>query len=427
MQKTLAAELQSASVDFGTLHRRYHPMLALVKEMIGIVPNCDTVLEIWPTGFRSYNLLVPNLFNLPNSVFGNKSFKASMGLAMYASSKAAACAYCTAHTCSFALRRGASSDAIKGTRTPKEQAVVALAEGLARIPAELSLDDVRAAKEYFSSSEVEWLALSVSMMGFLNKFMDAMGIELEQDAINDTAPVLAQTSWNPRKHVNGEYKITKATTPKQDSLLTYLRIIRQAPGAVALEKKWTRGVPDDYPAAGEYLKEHTGYSFPILKPIKQGRVLRAIATVLRDNLNKDLTEVGLKTKMLASYIFAKFVFNDTLTNEVKSMTADIAPELDDEAYHKLDEIACIELPTDAAMCNEVIISLQQQLTLTEKEAAIMLLAIAAAPSPAQVNDTVNEAVLNHAEPQSIVEIMVWLSILQLLHRLTSYYTVVKAY
>lgn len=427
MIDTLAAALKSASVNFETLHKRYNPVLALVKELIGIIPNCDPVLEIWPTGFRSYNLLVPNLFNLPNTLFGNKSLKASMGLAMYGSSKAASCAYCTAHACSFALRRGARSDAIKGTRTPKEQAVVALAEGLARIPADLKLDEVRAVKEYFSSAEVEWLVLSVSMMGFLNKFMNAMGVELEQDAINDTAAVLSQTGWSPGYHVKGDYRITKATTPKQDSLLTYLRVIRQAPGAIALEKKWTRGVPDNYASAGEYLRERTGYSFPLLKPIQQGRVVRAITTVLGDNLNKELTVVGLKIKMLAGYIFTKVVSNDDLTIEVKNMAMHVAPLLDEETYIILDEMARLEIPTNRLGCKEIMTSLQQQLALTEQEAAAMLLAIAAAPSPAQVNDAVMETVLTLVEPAGIVEMIVWLSVLQLLHRLTSYYTLVKAF
>src|SRR6476620_9291591 len=212
MIKTLSDGLQSAAVDFVTLHKQYNPVLALVKELIGIIPNCDPILETWPPGFRSYNLLVPNLFNLPQLLFGNKSFKASVGLAMYAASKTAACAYCTAHACSFALRRGANSDAIKGTRTPKERAVVTLAEGLSRIPADLTIDEVRVVKQYFSDQQVEWLVLAVSMMGFLNKFMNAMGIELEQDAINDTAALLSKTEWTPGIHANGNYRITKSAT-----------------------------------------------------------------------------------------------------------------------------------------------------------------------------------------------------------------------
>src|SRR5213075_2025112 len=107
-------------------------------------------------GFRTYNLLVPNMFNLPNTLCGSKSFKASMGLAMYASSKAA-CAYCTAHTCSFALRRGARAEAFAGSRTEKEQAVVDLAEKLANVPSLLTSADVAAVRKHFSQGETEWL------------------------------------------------------------------------------------------------------------------------------------------------------------------------------------------------------------------------------------------------------------------------------
>jgi hypothetical protein len=265
------------------------------------------------------------------------------------------------------------------------------------------------------------------MMGFLNKFMNVMGVELEQDAINDTAALLSKTGWSPGKHVNGDYGITKATTPKYDNLLTYLRVIRQAPCAISLEKKWTRGVPASYPSAAAYLREHTGYSFPILKPITQPRVVRAITTVLSENLNKELTKVGLKTKMLSGYIFIKLLLNDALTIEVKNMAAHFALELDDEAYHVLDEIAQMEIPVDTVACDEAMAFFQQQLFLTQKEAAALLLTIAAAPSPSFVNEAVIETSLTHLEPESIVEIIVWLSVLQMLHRMSSYYTLVKAY
>lgn len=154
MAKTLAESLKPASVDWNTLHNKYNPLLNLVRELIGIIPNCDPTLEIWPPGFRTYNLLVPNMFNLPNTLFGSKSFKAAMGLAMYASSKAA-CSYCTAHACSFALRRGTRTEAITGSRTAKEQAIVTLAERLAHIPSGLTLADVEAVKQHFKPAETE--------------------------------------------------------------------------------------------------------------------------------------------------------------------------------------------------------------------------------------------------------------------------------
>lgn len=425
MTTTLADGLQSASVDFEALHKKYKPVLLLVKELIGVIPNCDPILEIWPPGFRSYNLLVPNLFNLPGLLFGNRSFKGSIGLAMYTASKTAACAYCTAHACSFALRRGASADAIKGNCTSKEQAVVTLAKGLSRIPADLTVDDIENAKKFFTDSQIEWLVLSIGMMGFLNKFMNAMGIELEQDAINDTAAVLSETDWAPGKHVKGEYQITKKTTPKQDNLLTYVQIINKAPGAVSLEKKWTRGVPNKYFLAAEYLLEHTGYSFPILKPIKQGRVIRAITKVLCDNFDKELSVTGLKIKILAGYIFTKVISNSTLTYEVKNLAAQNALKLDAVTCDLLDDIACMEMPTDVATCKDAMASFQQSLNLTEKEAAAILLTITAAPSPSQINDGVIKVLFKHLAPANIVEIIVWLSILQLLNRLNCYYGLLK--
>ena len=110
--ETLAQELESSVVDFSELHENYAPVLGLVKELIGVIPNCDPYLEVWPIGFRTYNLLVPNMLNLPHSLVGQGAPKDLVGLAMYVSSRAAECMYCSAHTCSFALRRGASEATI---------------------------------------------------------------------------------------------------------------------------------------------------------------------------------------------------------------------------------------------------------------------------------------------------------------------------
>lgn len=426
MARTLAEGLQPASIDWDTLHRNYSPLLHLVRELIGIIPNCDPVLEIWQPGFRTYNLLVPNLFNLPNTLFGSRSFKAAIGLAMYASSKAA-CAYCTAHACSFALRRGLHTEAIAGSRTEREQAVVTLAEKLAHIPSSLSIADVEAVRKHFSPSQTGWLVYAISMMGFLNKFMNAMGVELEQEAINDTAELLSATGWQPGIHARNGYRVTRPGAPGQDNFFTYLRVIRQAPGAVLWEKKWTRGVPSDRRAAAIHLQQHTGYGFPILAPVKEGRVMRTLTAVLRDNLDPSLSVTGLKIKMYAGYIFSTLVRNERLATETRNLAASLAPGLSNGTYQLLDEISQMEIPADSAGCKTVMASLQQQLSLTEKEAAAILLAVSASYSPAQHNDAIIETVLNHMEPAGIVETVVWLSVLQLLNRLSSYYTLTNAY
>ena len=67
---SLAPLLHDSMVDWDVLQGRYGPLLRLVETMLGVVPNCDRYLEIWPPAFRSYSIMVPNLLNLPVPVLG---------------------------------------------------------------------------------------------------------------------------------------------------------------------------------------------------------------------------------------------------------------------------------------------------------------------------------------------------------------------
>ena len=145
---TLVPLLKDDAIPMETLHERYGPLLELVRVLIGVVPNCDAYLEIWPPAFRTYNIMVPNLLNLPFSVFGVGSAPKDMvGLGLYVASRAAECPYCSAHTCSFALRRGAVLETVANALsqdaafTPRERATIAVARSLARVPCELTAEE----------------------------------------------------------------------------------------------------------------------------------------------------------------------------------------------------------------------------------------------------------------------------------------------
>ena len=92
--QALVELLEQEAVPFETLHARYGPLLELVRKLLGVVPNCDPYLEIWPPAFRTYNVMVPNLLNLPLMVWGLGAPRSTVGLAMYVS--AARPAACTA-------------------------------------------------------------------------------------------------------------------------------------------------------------------------------------------------------------------------------------------------------------------------------------------------------------------------------------------
>jgi len=79
--------------------------------------------------------------------------------------------------------------------------------------------------------------------------------------------------------------------------------------------------------------------------------MRTLTTVLRDNLDKGLTETGLKMKMYAGFIFSTLVWNDVLTSEIKNLSSHLAPELNNERYTSLEKISQMEIPTDSDTCN----------------------------------------------------------------------------
>ncbi|MEM9132782.1 MAG: hypothetical protein AAF962_18000 [Actinomycetota bacterium] len=412
MNRTLAQSLTAATVDFDQLENDYEPMLRLVRELIGVVPNCDPYLEIWPIGFRTYNLLVPNLLNLPASLVGQGAPKELLGLAMYSSSRAAGCMYCSAHTCSFALRRGLAPEVLVGENlNDTERAVVALGEGLGRVPASLNSRVLTEVERHLSPEDVEWLVLGIGLMGFLNKFMDAMGIELEPEAIADVQDLITQTGWSTGKHQWDDAQVVESNgLPPQDSIRTYLRVFRQGPRAARIESKWTKGVSGRAGAALMMLEEEIGYTFPVLASLHHRKPVKAIATVLRDNLDPARSAVGLTAKCFAGIVFARTVGNTMLLAELVQLAQSTAPDVDTELLIEIDQFAAS--PSDGA---------NMPYGLTSAEAATIVLAKAASTSPSNVNEITISTVNQGLNAPQVIEIVVWLSVLQMMHRLYTYY------
>ncbi len=429
MSYTLAQQLEPLAVSFDVLHKKYRPMLSLVNELIGVIPNCDPILEIWPTGFRTYNLLVPNLLDLPSSLWKGDALKQVMGLAMYTSSRVAECPYCSAHTCSFALRRGLDPEVISGEseRTAIEEAVVAMAEGMSKIPSQVTQEQYTTLASYISEIEVEKIALSVGLMGFLNKFMDALGIELETESIQDVGKLLSSTGWVPGKHVKDDINFSEILSKpiKKDSFWTYLNILKHVPRAILMEKRWTKGVPDNYTKAKDYLEKYTGYAFPILENIKSKRVVKTLTAVLKDNLNPVTCHLGPRVKHMTSLVYYTAINNEELIKEAESILAKLVPEIDTVTLEKIKTVGEGSTPTDISSCKSVLSDLITNTCLTQEEAVAIIFARAISNSPAEINKTILVAITPNLQPESTIELGVWISILQLLHRLNSFYEVAR--
>ncbi|MEM7325801.1 MAG: hypothetical protein AAF531_22135 [Actinomycetota bacterium] len=433
MESTLAQEIQDSAVSFDELEQEYRPMLRLVEQLIGVVPNCDPYLEIWPTGFRTYNLLVANLLNVPASVVGGGAPKDLIGLAMYTASRAAECMYCSAHTCSFALRRGVAPEALVGHYSPEESAVARVAEGISRFPAYLPKGDITDLRKFLNEPDIEWLVLSAAVMGFLNKFMDTMGIELEESAINDVEDLISATGWKAGKHawsgedmdglltgqVGGRPLVTSPpsngeppgyTQVPTDSLKTYLKVLRHTPAAVRKDRAWTKGVASRSGSALIELEEQLGFAPAALAHLTHNRPVRAISTVIRDNLDPENTVLGLGPKCLIALVYGKMAGNEVLVSEAIQMAERLAPEI---GHRKLTAIGRF---ADADLSSATIPP-----GLSIEEAAVVMLTKSAAPSPSEVNQITIATASSSLSPAQIVETVVWISVLQLLHRIHMFY------
>lgn len=418
--ETLARSLRPAAVDFSRLSRDHGALLQIVRLIIGVVPNCDPLLAIWPPGFRTYNLLVPNLLNLPFSVWGFGPPAVTLGLALCSASRAAQCAYCTAHTCSFTLRRGSSREKLAGILIPSEKASVIAAEALASIPCAFTAEHKAGLREHFSAADAERIALGIALMGFLNKFMDAVGVDLEEAAVNEVSEVLRPTGWTPGKHrvrSAPSDPSLQARPSGPDTLLTKIAILRYLPAAIRQDQAWTQGVPSRWPEVGSWLKAETGHDFPLLAKLRSRRAVRAIATVLRDNLNPLDSRLSLGVKALAGLVYASVARNPTLAHEARLL----APSSMQTAT--LDAVAAFAAePFDASDSGmaDALTRLEALPGITSASALALLLAKAASPSPAQLPAPLITRVYATLSPEAQIELVVWISVQQMLHRLGSY-------
>lgn len=412
MVSTLAEALQDERVSFTTLHDRYNPVLQMVDVLIGVVPNCDPYLEIWQPGFRTYNLMVPNFLNLPASLVGNSIPKGVVGLAMYTSSRAASCNYCSAHTCSFALRRGSTSDAVTGSnRTAGEAAAVAVAEALSYDQHTYRRELGDELRRHYSPGNAEWIAMGAAMMGFLNKFMDAMGIELEAGAVIDVSALISPTGWSVGQHgwdgdslAGADQASSVEQLPERDTMSTIAKVLRNAPGAVRLEREWMDGMPSDGNAARTRISNAYGYDEPLLSSMTHAKPRRALAAMLRHNLDPTQSEVGIGAKSLAALVYAHHVGNEWLAERTANFASSHGV-----AESTIESVrAGIDL-TDSAP------------NLDDRTVAILTAAAAMSPSPAVVDPTTISTVVEILSPAEIVELAVWISVAQLQHRLSLWF------
>lgn len=392
-----------AACDMDTLQRRHKPLLEIGRQLLGVIPNCHRYLEIWPPAFITYNVLVPNLLNVPNIVRSGYRLRELVSLAMFASSWAAGCRYCTAHTCAFAQLRGVDAKKVLASMGPNtdslttsERIVVIAAASLGQVPSafhEGQRNAMESLENRWSPRQVEYIVLAIAMTGWLNQVMDTLGVPLESRMMTTAARSIAFGGWTPGKHL-ADVDTTDDWDPRRDGRATMLKFAPLLPSVLWRSREWTQGVPTRSAPLKRFLVDRTGYHWPLVADLRSGRARQAIAAMLVINMNPRTTTLGLRTKMSAAEIYAETAQNEWLHDVAIKRLRIHAEQVDISSGHRR--------VSDAT------------------EAAALDLAHRASSSPADVNAAVVRAATAALRSDQIIELVTWLAGMQLIHRLATY-------
>jgi hypothetical protein len=231
--------------------------------------------------------------------------------------------------------------------------------------------------------------------------------------VQEVSPVLLPTGWTTGKHrVDTGPSADPKFQPRsggRDTLATKLAFLRYVPAALRLEGSWTRGVPSRWPAVGTYLEAQTGHDFPLLAKVSSRRAVKAIATVLRDNLSAADSRLGLPVKLLAGLVYATVAGNETLVGEAWKLALRIHPPVAEETLQAVARFAADPGAEPASIPG------------LNREAVLALrFAKSISPSPSEVPPALLAEVAEGLSPEAQIELVVWISIQQTLHRLGSY-------
>jgi hypothetical protein len=256
-----------------------------------------------------------------------------------------------------------------------------VARAIASVPSTLTGEQVRALGAQYSASDAEWIVLAAAMMGFLNKFMDAMGIPLEESMLTTAQHVIGPGGWSPGRH-GTVAELGKANLPAPERITDLLGIVPLMPALIYHDARWSRGVPGKAAAARTYLAGRTGHDFPVLSYLTHARAIRALTTIIAASTQASSSELSLPVKYRAGLEYASVVQDEGLLRELQVLIGHAG---------------------------------------TAENGPALALARAASSSPAQVTPDVVREATAELSPAAIIELLVWLSVLQILHRLGAYY------
>ena len=179
-------------------------LIEFFNETLGFCPNSVKTMHLRPK--IAYAFIELNKAVMENHGRVTSAFKRLIG---FISSNAAGCRYCQAHTIRAAERYGAGKEQMDNIWDYQTHVSFSLAEraaldfALAASIIPNSVDDKIAEnlRTYWNDGEVVEILGVVSLFGYLNRWNDSMGTEMEEGAIESGEKLLSNKGWNTGKHI----------------------------------------------------------------------------------------------------------------------------------------------------------------------------------------------------------------------------------
>lgn len=183
--------------------QNFQELIRFFDETLGFCPNSVKTMYHRPS--IAYAFITLNKAVMENKGRVTSALKRLIG---YVSSNVAGCRYCQAHTIRAAERYGAEAEQIENIwefRTHNafsepERAALEFALASSTIPN--AVDDAIAEnlRSHWTEGEIVEMLGVIALFGYLNRWNDSMGTELEQAAIASGEKFLKHSHWSPGKH-----------------------------------------------------------------------------------------------------------------------------------------------------------------------------------------------------------------------------------
>jgi len=173
------------------------------NETLGFCPNSVLTMQIRPDIAKAFISL--NMAVMANKGRVTSDLKRLIG---YLASFTAGCQYCQAHTALAAERYGASEEKINNiwlykthhAFTEAERAALDFAVAASSIPNSVDNEISNNLHKYWDEGEIVEMLGVISLFGYLNRWNDSMGTEMEEGAIQTGEKYLMQRGWSVGKH-----------------------------------------------------------------------------------------------------------------------------------------------------------------------------------------------------------------------------------